>query len=121
MRSFDGEAWRGQPDPSVRLNGPVAWAALPWDVQCGVPEVCLVIMTVKLIGTPPDDRSSSLIGPDIMRSACANGWLVGSRSSTLPGSVVPLQNGDGLGDMKVSDHGDRKRRGGLDSRAASHG
>jgi transposase len=38
----------GQAGCTDRWRGP----RFPWDVQCGVPEVCLVTMTVKLIGTP---------------------------------------------------------------------
>jgi transposase len=44
------------------------------DVQCGVPVMRLVAKTEKVIGTPTrDDSRSSPTGPDIVRSACANG------------------------------------------------
>jgi hypothetical protein len=70
-RSFVAADRPRPPDPEGRTD--------PWrarsrcDVQCGVPGVALVFLTDILIGTPTfGDEESSTIGPDIMRSECAN-------------------------------------------------
>jgi hypothetical protein len=80
--SFDGavKPWQQQPDESSRPAAGGGGLATR-DVQCGVPVMRLVAKTEKVvaktekvIGTPTrDDSRSSPIGPDIVRSACANG------------------------------------------------